>query len=239
VAQHGYETVPVSDARWGGSETGTVSYPCWATFPYVSTGAGETAKVAINANGFQLLKEGDPNGEYWMPAMSDAPLRGYKGHEWFWEPGDEDLIYPLDKLVDMYTKSVGRNSTLILGITPDTTGQIPAPDTRRLAELGEALDQVKPHGRAAQRRRFGVRQIETQDLASIRTIIIQEDITKGERVRKYQVKGKKDGNWILLSEGSCIGHKRIEIIDPITVSKVKLEILESIAKPKIKFFAAY
>ena len=234
-----YHNLERADARWGGSETGTVSYPCWATFPYVSTGAGETAKVAINANGFQLLKEGDPNGEYWMPAMSDAPLRGYKGHEWFWEPGDEDLIYPLDKLVDMYTKSVGRNSTLILGITPDTTGQIPAPDTRRLAELGEALDQVKPHGRAAQRRRFGVRQIETQDLASIRTIIIQEDITKGERVRKYQVKGKKDGNWILLSEGSCIGHKRIEIIDPITVSKVKLEILESIAKPKIKFFAAY
>ncbi len=49
----------------------------------------------------------------------------------------------------------------------------------------------------------------------------------------------KDGNWILLSEGSCIGHKRIEIIDPITVSKVKLEILESIAKPKIKYFVAY
>jgi len=183
-----------------------------------------------------------------MPAMSDAPLRGYKGHEWFWEPGDEDLIYPLDRLVDMYLKSAGRNSTLIIGITPDTTGLLPAPDTQRLAELGEEIEKrfgipyVKPHGRAAQRGRFGKTLVETQYFASpapISTIIIQEDITKGKRVRKYQVKGKKDRNWVVLAEGSCIGHKRIEVIEPITVSKVKLEILESIAKPKIKHFAAY
>lgn len=50
-----------------------------------------------------------------MPAISDAPLRGYYGrHEWFWEPGDEAHGYPLHDLVEMYYKSVGRNSTLIL-----------------------------------------------------------------------------------------------------------------------------
>jgi hypothetical protein len=30
-------------------------------------------------NDWQLLKEGDPDGRYYMPAMSDAPLRGYNG----------------------------------------------------------------------------------------------------------------------------------------------------------------
>ena len=233
-----YHNLDRADARWGGSESGTVSYPCWATFPYISTGAGESAKEAINANGFQLLKEGDPNGTYWMPAMSDAPLRGYKGHEWFWEPGDENLIYPLEKLVDMYTKSVGRNSTLILGITPDTTGNIPKPDVNRLKEFGNEI-QKKFGAIISEAGNFLPLQIKIPDETKITTIIIQEDIEYGERVRKYIIKGLKEGLWIQLSEGSCIGHKRIEIIDPIEVSKIKLEIVESTAKPKIKFIGVY
>lgn len=103
-----YHNDQLAEARWGGSESGTVPYPCWSTFPYPSTGAGEN----ISKNDFALLKHGDPSGQYWVPAMADAPLRGYNGrHEWFWEPGDEKHIYPLEDLVEMYYKSVGRNST--------------------------------------------------------------------------------------------------------------------------------
>lgn len=48
--------------------------------------------------------------------MTDTLLRGYNGrHEWFWESGDEQAVYPMANLVDIYYKSVGRNSTLILG----------------------------------------------------------------------------------------------------------------------------
>jgi len=72
--------------------------------------------------------------------MSDAPLPEYNGrHEWFWEPEDENIIYPLDKLVEMYFKSVERNSTLILGVTPDTTGVIPEADTKRMKEFGDEI----------------------------------------------------------------------------------------------------
>jgi hypothetical protein len=31
----------------------------------------------------------------------------YRGHEWFWEPGDERIIYPLNRLTAMYERSVG------------------------------------------------------------------------------------------------------------------------------------
>lgn len=68
-----YHNGQLAEARWGGSESGTVGYPCWATFPYPSTGAGESAPKDIPENDFQLLKQGDPNGAYWMPAMADAP----------------------------------------------------------------------------------------------------------------------------------------------------------------------
>lgn len=133
-----YHNNQLAEVRWGGSESGTVPYPCWATFPNVYSHAGDT-----QAEYYQLLKHGDPDGKYWMPAMSDAPLRGYNGrHEWFWEPGDEAHIYPLENLMDMYNNSVGHNSTLIMGVTPDPRGLIPAPDVKRLKEWGDEIKRV-------------------------------------------------------------------------------------------------
>ena len=127
-----YHNSQLAEARWGGSESGKMDYPCWATFPNFYSHAGDT-----QAEKMRLLKRGDSEGKYWMPAMADAPLRGYNGrHEWFWEPGDEEHIFPLTHLMEIYEKSVGRNSTLIMGLTPDPDGLMPEPDVKRLAEWG-------------------------------------------------------------------------------------------------------
>ena len=130
-----YHNSQLAEARWGGSESGTVGYPCWASFPYPSTD-----KKFYPGLSTDLLKHGDANGKYWMPAMSDAPLRGINGrHEWFWEPGDEENLVPLTGLMNMYYKSVGRNSTLILGLTPNPQGLMPQGDVLRLKEFGDEI----------------------------------------------------------------------------------------------------
>ncbi len=235
-----YHNLQLAEARWGGSESGTVAYPCWATFPYYSTGAGESARKEIADNNFQLLKTGDPDGPYWMPAMSDAPLRGYNGrHEWFWEPEDEDHIFPLENLMEMYYKSVGRNSTLIMGLTPDPTGLMPEPDVTRIKEWGDEI-----------RRRFetplatisGKGNVHTINLGSrqpVNHVIIQEEIKNGERIRKYKVEGRIGGSWVTLCEGESVGHKRIELFDDVRVDRLRLTIGESIAEPDIKVFSAF
>jgi alpha-L-fucosidase len=83
-----YHNLQRADVRWGGSESGTVPYPCWGTFDFPSWFQHSGAK-----DNFKPIKYGSENGQYYMPAMADAPLRGYKGrHEWFWEPGDEGEI---------------------------------------------------------------------------------------------------------------------------------------------------
>ena len=131
-----YHNLQLAETRWGGSESGTVPYPCWATFPNPYSHGGDT-----QAERMRLLKHGDPDGKYWMPAMSDAPLRGYNGrHEWFWEPGDEAHIFPVDNLMKMYYGSVGHNSTLIIGLTPDPNGLMPAEDVQRLKEWGDEVN---------------------------------------------------------------------------------------------------
>jgi|GEM_PF-677648 len=233
-----YHNGQLAEARWGGSESGTVAYPCWSTFPYPSF--DQVRFTDINKRNFELLKHGDPEGKYWMPAMSDAPLRGYYGrHEWFWEPGDEAHVYPLQDLVEMYYKSVGRNSTLILGLTPDTSGLLPQVDVQRLKEFGEEI-----------RRRFGspvattegageVLRLDFPAAQPLNHIVIQEDIAQGERIRRYSVEAMVDGTWKSVDQGQSIGHKRIQTFPAVEASALRITIEESVGEPQIKNFSAY
>jgi len=230
-----YHNEQLAEARWGGSESGTVGYPCWATMPGPNSHFGELPR-----NFLEFLSHGDPDGEYWMPAMSDAPLRGENGrHEWFWEPGDEENLEPLEDLVEMYYNSVGRNSTLIMGLTPDPDGLMPEPDVKRLKEWGDEI-----------RRRFstpiastsgsGERvNISLEEQQKINHVIIQEDIRFGEPVRKYVVEARVGGDWIKVCEGESIGHKRIQFFDEVECSKVRLIIEDSMAEPQMKNLAVY
>ncbi len=230
-----YHNNQLAEARWGGSESGTVPYPCWATFPTPYSHSGDTQKDQIT-----LLKHGDPNGQYWMPAMSDAPLRGYNGrHEWFWEPGDEEHIFPLDHLMRMYTGSVGHNSTLIMGLTPDPSGRLPEPDVKRLKEWGVEIQRRFGLPIAATSGRGSELLLEINESKRVTRIILQEDIRKGERVRRYVLEAQVNGEWREVGEGTCIGHKRIQEIAPIETSALRLRVLESREVPQIRSFRAF
>lgn len=231
-----YHNVDRADLRWGGSESGTVGYPCWSTFPYPFSHSNHTD----NEKHTELLKQGDKDGKYWVPAMADVPLRGANGrHEWFWEPDDENNIYPLPALMDMYEKSTGRNATLIVGLTPDTAGLIPPGDVKRLKEWGDEINH-----------RFGTPLAQTSGQKKTLTLklghkqrvnycMIRENIRNGERIRKYKVEAKTNGKWMTVCTGESVGNKRIEKFDPKETTELRLTILESVAMPDIRDFSAY
>jgi len=234
-----YHNLQRADMRWGGSESGTVPYPCWGTFPYVATGAGESARKVIAANNFALLKHGDPNGKYYMPAMSDAPLRGHGGHDWFWEPDRKHIIYPLDKLVEMYYNSVGHNTSLILGVTPGPDGLMPEADAKRLVEFGDKIKRRFSDPIASASGTDKNIKLKIPGKQKINQIVVTEDISKGERVRKFILEGKTKKGWNTIFEGSCIGHKFIHRFDEMEVSTVRLNILESKGEPQILNISVY
>ncbi len=234
-----YHNLQRADMRWGGSETGTVPYPCWGTFPYPSTGAGESAKKEIHANNFALLKHGDPEGDYYMPAMSDAPLRGHGGHDWFWEPDREHIIYPLDDLVEMYYNSVGHNTTLILGVTPDPEGLIPKSDAKRLGEFGEEIKRRFSNPVATTSGKGNTIKLKFSGRQMVNQVVIMEDIAHGERVREFIFEGKTVDGWQEIFRGSCIGHKLIHRFDPAVISAGRLRISESVDLPQIKELTVY
>lgn len=234
-----YHNLQRADMRWGGSESGTVPYPSWGTFPYVSTGAGETAKKEIYANNFAMLKTGDPNGKYYMPAMSDAPLRGDGGHDWFWEPNREHLIFPLDKLVEKYYNSVGHNTSLILGVTPGPDGLMPQADAKRLNEFGKEIKRRFSNSVATTSGRGKKLTIKLPGKTKVNQLVLMEDIAMGERVREFIVEGKTANGWVCLTKGSCIGHKYIIRFDPVEVSRLRLVNKKSVGEPIIKEFSVY
>ena len=234
-----YHNLQRADMRWGGSESGTIPYPCWATFPYPSIGAGESARPEIAANNFALLKTGDPDGPYYMPAMSDAPLRGYGGHDWVWGPDREELIYPLDNLVEMYYHSVGHNTTLILGVTPGPDGLMPEADVKRLKEFGEEINQRFSNPIAATSGNGNKIQLKLSGRQRVNQVVLMEDIENGERVRDFTVEGKGAGGWKTLCTGSCIGHKFIARFEDAEVSSLRLKVNNSVGEPVIRSFSVF
>lgn len=231
-----FHNVDRADVRWGGTETGTVSYPCWSTFPYPFSHSNATD---TNEH-YELLKHGDKNGKYWLPAMADAPLRGANGrHEWFWEPDDENNICSLDVLMDMYEKSVGRNATLMLGLTPDPTGLLPAGDVNRLKEMGDEINRrfSTPLAQTSGTKKTQVLKLGKKQ--SVNYYMIQENIKKGERIRQYKIEAKINGKWKTVCQGESVGHKRIEKLNSIETDMLRLTVLESIEQPDIINFSVY
>ncbi len=229
-----YHSPDRAEHRWAGSETGTAAYPCWATMPSVGSqirGHGRDPKHR------KILMHGDPDGAVWCPAMADAPIRE---HDWLWVPNHENRVQPLDRLLGMYEKSVGRNANLILGAVPDSDGLIPEPDFKRYAEFGKAI-----------RRRFGKPLARTEGTgltvelrlprpARVDCVCVMEDITRGERVREYVVEGLTAGStWQALGSGTSVGHKRIQRFGPVEVAAVRFRATRAAATPRIRQLAAY
>ncbi len=234
-----YHNSQKADFRWGGSESGTVPYPCWATFPFPYSHSAR--QDTIFKNNFQLLKYGSPDGKYWMPAMSDAPLRGENGgHDWFWNPNEDHHVSSLSTLMKMYYQSVGHNSTLILGLTPDNRGLIPNADVVRLQEFGDSiLNKFKqPLANWSPGQKDFQLQIPKRKKYS--AIVLQEKIEHGERVRSFVLEEMKNGTWQKVYQGTCIGHKYIHLLEkPSETTKLRLRILESDGEVLLRSFSVY
>lgn len=229
-----YHATKRSDHRWIGNEAGYANYPCWSTMP-------EGDNVSHKAASWKpILADGDPKGKVWSPGMVDVPFRAEHGiHNWFWAPNQDHSIYSKEKLLDIYYTSVGRNCNLVIGevITPE--GLVPEADISRLKEFGDEIRRrfSKPIAQTSERGKEI--NLNLPGSSILNHVVIQEDIAKGERIRKYIVEGLINGKWEKICDGESVGYKRIQQFEPINASGVRLKITDSIAEPLIKNFSVY
>ena len=116
---------------------------------------------------------------------------------------------------------------------------MPEADVRRLDEFGklirknfsEPLGETKGSGKE-----FTVK---FKSPKQVQFVVVMEDIARGELIREYKLSGIADGKWQLIGKGSCIGHKRIEVIKEGMFSAIKLEVTKSDGLPLIRNLTCY
>lgn len=220
--------LPWADIRWVGNESGFAHEENWNP-----------------VDAYQVLR--------WRPAEADTPLR--EGH-WFWHPNAEKRLKPLDRLMDTYAKTVGRGAQLVLGLAPDDRGLMPEADVRRLEEFGAELRRIYGKGLMPGRGGATDGDAETWEEAKpgsppyvftasstapvkFDRAWMMEDLTVGQRVRAYEIQARIGGAWKTLASGSTIGHKKIDIFEPVSASAVRLVVRSALERPRIREFQVF
>jgi hypothetical protein len=123
---------------------------------------------------------------------------------------------------------------MLVGIVVDPRGLVPDADMKCLEEFGLEVKRRFSSPLGSTTGKGNLFTISFKSPQPVNYVVIQEDISKGERIREYNLFGMENGVWKLLSQGACIGHKRIEVIKNKKLSGIKLEITKSEGKPQIR-----
>ena len=226
------------DARWVGTEAGSVDYENWNV---------------IDRHGYRR----------WRPIEADTPLR--KLH-WFWHPNDEASLKTLPELLDIYDKTVGRGAQLMLGLAPDRRGLLPESDVARLGEFGAALRKraasnlalQRDHGDSSDRTaafdgdpdtfwsappgsHHATLEVSFDHPVTFDHALTMEWLNDGQHIEKYSIEVWKpsDRKWEAVTQGQAIGHEKVDAFPPVTATRVRLNILSSTAEAHIREFQLY
>ncbi len=118
------------DVRWVGNEDGLARESEWSVIPKgVNMQAPDLGSRAYLNNAGELV---------WYPAECDVSIRP----GWFYHASQDEKVKSLEHLLDIYYRSVGRNSVLLLNIPPDRRGLFHENDVARLKEFRSVLDET-------------------------------------------------------------------------------------------------
>jgi len=216
---------PCATIRWVGNEEGYAPYPCWNGIDRAEAKTGTA--TSLNS---------DPDGDVWMPVEVDVSIRR---PDWFWSTTNAKDVLTPDQLLSIYYCSVGRGAQLLLNIPANREGLLSDPDCASAKAFGLEIRRrfAKPLAETAGQ---GVRvTFKLGTPMRIDTVILQEDIANGERVREFHLEGLAGGAWRKIGEGTAIGHKRIQPVAPITVESLRIVTTKSVGIPIFRNVAVY
>ena len=225
------------DVRWVGNEEGHAGTTCWATYTPEAPDPGK--KPSNGYNKYWEATEGTRNGNYWMPAECDVPLRP----GWFYHPSQDEQAKSPYQLLDLYYQSVGHGADLDLGIAPNRKGQIDQRDVASLQGFGDLLKQTftvnlakaavftASNIRGNDNRKYGPARLIDDDRYSywatddsvtepqlvvdmgktitFNVIRLRENIKLGQRISSFTIEAFEEGQWKQVGAGTSIGANRL------------------------------
>jgi len=219
--------------RWVGNERGEAGRTSWSTFSPDLHGA---LHEELPGDYESYLTQGDAGGEAWIPSETDVSIRP----GWFWKESENSQVKSVKQLLDIYYKSVGRNSLLLLNVPPDTRGRIHEIDSVRLMEFRQALDQIFADNLALSQSREGnTWTVKVQADKPFNRVVLQEDVAKGQRISAFTVEVETADGWAPLAQETTVGRKRILLVPATRCETLRVRVTDALAKPLLKDIGLY
>lgn len=236
------------DVRWVGNEGGLGRTTEWSVTPYTPKSYSYST-AANSALGLEEMSKDLGSREliakaerlHWYPSEVDVSIRpGWFYHEW-----QDRQVRSLGNLVEIYFSSVGRNSVLLLNIPPDRRGLIHEIDAVRIKELREYIDKTFARNLATNAKSHkGIKEgeaiiLDVAEGESVNTLLIGEDISKGQRVEEFIIEAYINGAWHYIAKGTTIGYKRLIRFSDTTAEKIRVTIAHTRKDANISTIGLY
>lgn len=213
------------DIRWVGNEQGEAHTTSWSPIYKDSVYAGMPD--------FNRFAAGQENGTHWIPTETDVSIRP----GWYYHKDQDSLVKSTEKLREIYYNSIGKNSSLLLNIPVDRRGLIHENDSIALMKFAAVINSDFKEDIAATAR-FNMKDANTQEIffsspVSFNTLLIQEDIQYGQKVKSFEVMVNTAKGWRIAAKGTTIGNKRILRFPTQKAAHIKLRILQAKSSPSL------
>ncbi|SFE92998.1 alpha-L-fucosidase [Thermoflexibacter ruber] len=248
------------DVRWVGNENGFANPTNWGTL--------NGDKVYPGYPQYKELTSGHEDGTHWIPAECDVSIRpGWYYHadqddkvktlpqlvEIYFSSVGRNANLLLNLPVDRRGLVHENDSIALVKLRKyldESFANNLAKGTSVIASAYRANDDnfdgnkvtdgdPKTYWATDDQVTTGSLEIDLQKEKPINTLVIQEFITLGQRVKSFSIEVWKNNAWEKVAQETTIGNKRIVNLPDISTSKIKINILESKACPLISNVELY
>ncbi len=267
------------DVRWVGNESGLARESEWSVLPLNISADSLNALKAGKSSMEKIFQPANFMGEdlgsrevigraralFWYPAEVDVSIRP----GWFYHQEQDRQVKSSRELFEIYLKSVGRNSVLLLNIPPDRRGLVSDSDVLALRGWRELLNRTFKDGYLKKKavRASGQTpgaaadnllkknpddgwcppadqlrpwlEITLERPSRFDCLEIREDITRGQRIEEFAIEAWLDGKWTEIAGGTTVGYRRLLTPAPVTTDRARLVVLKSRDVPWLKSFNLY
>lgn len=236
------------DVRWVGNERGLGRETEWSA-TVLTPGTYARCEEQNKALGVKATSK-DLGGRdmlvnakelFWYPSEVDVSIRP----GWFYHQQEDNQVKSLKHLTDIYFKSVGYNSVLLLNIPPDQRGRISDADVNRLKEFADyrkeifADNRVKGDLKAWTARPGDTRVYQLKPKSEINVVMLREDISKGQRMEAFTVEALTADGWKEIAKGTTVGYKRLIRIPAVEARQLRVKVDACRLAANISEVAAY
>lgn len=209
------------DIRWVGNENGVAGKTNWN---YLDT-AG--FKRGAGGPSTDTLNQGNENGMNWIPAECDVSIRP----GWFYHQEEDEKVKTAPELFDLYLKSVGRGSNLLLNVPPDRRGLINEHDSAAL--IGFRMLRERNFQKPVASKLFSVKpvngeyQVKLGKAGLVNCVLIREPIQHGQKIKTFSIVLRKGQEIVKEINGTTVGRKRIISFPAMEADNVMIVITDS------------